>query len=1254
MYGPNFCLHGKPGPSFSSLAKSPEAKGHVGFGTTASVFGSLDGKPGPSFSSLAKSPEAKGEVGFGTTTNVSKSGKEFNFGRSINFEDSVVDKISSSSASSSNKISCDIITNTTQTSASKNAPDDELEKITIEAISLSAPGEREVVDTKRAEEIVKYWEEKLTQHRDAALDMLMNKDQIVNIVLCNKLDLSNKSYTEPAARIISDYLTKESKSQRSLASQVSIVNLADMIASRMEDEGLQVLKIISDSFKGSSLVDVDLSDNAMGSKGISACTSVLGGQYRSIKRLSLCNNGLSATSMEEIADILTSEEAAGTEDDCKSKRVSICVGLEKLHFFNNMSGNDGCKSFSRILSKCGPKLNDLRFSSTRAGKQGSLLISSALEKLGEKTLQSLERLDLADNSFGLDGAKSLCRALQHCKSLKYLNLSDCLLEAAGIELICKSLCDAEVMLEHLLVSSNELTESGSTHLTKLLKRCTSLKTFYAEENEMGSIGISNLVKEIPSTIEDLRLGWNECGKIGAQALVLASKRMVHLKQIHLDGNMFPEDEVNSLEEAFGDRLLEMEENEEEEDVDEMLDKKSDEKAKKDVKINDIKELPSCSSAKKASQIFDAADKEKYGILPSSMFDDLLEELGECFDSEEQRKRLAEVDPDKTGTIDRFLFVMWYVRLVGKSDIDEENADTYESNKFDHDSVDSDEEQERAEEAAKIIAAFSKVGGKDDCKSIPSTDFGKLMEAMGTAYCAAAHQKTIKKLEEEGYISIESFRKWYMSWLFCDDEDDDDDKSVDIKVSSDAETKSCTPKQECEGEYTQEGWGDIFTTEKGSWKCESCMLQNRASAPSCIACETIRPLSKSQEFAKGSTSSTLASSDKHGFSFGFQKTKTSQQQPSTTKSSFTFGIKDNASKTDSIPSSNITFGSFNLAQNKSNSSGFSFGIDNTTKATGTVPTSDTKNDTITNTLNKAKASSAYPPLPSKAPKPFGNTLKQPEITTPTRPTIKDNASAKGATSSYPPLSFTAPTPFSAKKATPSKPIEIRNVAEQKSQNASKQSNVSKGEQGNDASSIMNQRKVVKVNRPKVFGNEKISTGTTNENPTKDQKTKNPFSSINFASAAAPSTSNKSTFSFGTNSSQPAAMNSQTDNLFKKNTETVSSGFTFGLSKPGTLIGSASGDAFKFGSSNSGAFGSSIFGKTGSVSTSTTEEKTTIFEPTNANTGASSSPIKSVFGSLDGKPGPSFSSLAKSPEAKGQATFCSHPGNFLFFFTFCSFF
>ena len=114
---------------------------------------------------------------------------------------------------------------------------------------------------------------------------------------------------------------------------------------------------------------------------------------------------------------------------------------------------------------------------------------------------------------------------------------------------------------------------------------------------------------------------------------------------------------------------------------------------------------------------------------------------------------------------------------------------------------------------------------------------------------------------------------------------------------------------------------------------------------------------------------------------------------------------------------------------------------------------------------------------------------------------------------------------------------------------------KGEQCKDSSSTENRRRVVKVNK-------KILTDTVTKNPTKDQYTKKPFSSINFVSATAPSMGNKSTFSFGINTSQPAAMNSQTNNLFKKNTETVSSSFTFGLSKPGTLIGSASGDTFMF--------------------------------------------------------------------------------------------
>merc|ERR1740124_406820 len=116
----------------------------------------------------------------------------------------------------------------------------------------------------------------------------------------------------------------------------------------------------------------------MGSKGIKACASVLSGQYSSLKRLSLCNNGLSEDAMNEVAEIL-SGGAAGEEN--ANFGSSMCERLEKIHFFNNMSGNGGCRAFAQILSKCTHQLTDLRFSGTRAGREGSLLISNALENL---------------------------------------------------------------------------------------------------------------------------------------------------------------------------------------------------------------------------------------------------------------------------------------------------------------------------------------------------------------------------------------------------------------------------------------------------------------------------------------------------------------------------------------------------------------------------------------------------------------------------------------------------------------------------------------------------------------------------------------------------------------------------------------------------------------------------------------------------------------------------------------------------------
>ena len=111
------------------------------------------------------------------------------------------------------------------------------------------------------------------------------------------------------------------------------MDLSDSIAGRMTEEGLRVLKTICDAFVESKLIDVNLSDNAIGQQGIGACRTAL--SKKSLERLALCNNGLSRETMRQVADILTND------DDDDDGTGCIASNMTKIHFYNNMSGEDG-------------------------------------------------------------------------------------------------------------------------------------------------------------------------------------------------------------------------------------------------------------------------------------------------------------------------------------------------------------------------------------------------------------------------------------------------------------------------------------------------------------------------------------------------------------------------------------------------------------------------------------------------------------------------------------------------------------------------------------------------------------------------------------------------------------------------------------------------------------------------------------------------------------------------------------------------
>jgi Ran GTPase-activating protein (RanGAP) involved in mRNA processing and transport len=383
---------------------------------------------------------------------------------------------------------------------------------------------REVVDATRAAEFVEHWSTLLTEEEEEAA--------------VKSLQLSNKSYTVQGADIIAQFFSSIN------LGQLIDVNLSDVIASLPEEDGLYVLQRLSDVLASQSYPKrLVLSDNALGCKGIEACTSLL--QKMSLKELELCNNGLSEESMHRLANLL---------------RDSNSSSIQVIKIANNMSGRGGCEAMAAILRDSISNLKEFMFSGTRADSVGSKMVAQAILDI-QPTL-SLHSLQLADNVFSGEGAKLLSKSLATCQSLQSLNLRDCCLsDEDDIPDLVEALIQSGCPLQYLDLSGNELTCSPA--LKKLISDKTStLIALRLEENELQSKGVKALVKVLVkgrSKLKELLLGNNECSSKGAQALLDASSTL-SLEILGLDGNAIPRTLLHQLKETYGTILQEIHEN----------------------------------------------------------------------------------------------------------------------------------------------------------------------------------------------------------------------------------------------------------------------------------------------------------------------------------------------------------------------------------------------------------------------------------------------------------------------------------------------------------------------------------------------------------------------------------------------------------------------------------------------------------------------------------------------------------------------
>lgn len=356
---------------------------------------------------------------------------------------------------------------------------------------------------------------------------------------------SNRSFGEDAAKVAAKVL-------QALKPQLTEVNLADIVAGRDEQVALSVMSIFSSSLEGCNLKSLNLSDNALGEKGVRAFTALLKSQH-ALEELYFMNTGISEEAAMAISELIPSAEK-----------------LRVLHFHNNMTGDDGAVAISGLV-RSAPDLEDFQCSSTRVGTEGGFELSNAL-----LAGCSLRRIDLRDNPFGKEAGIALAKALKQHMGLKEVYLSYLGLEDEGSAAVLEALRGGAPGLQVLDMAGNDMTTRSAKRLADCISSKTHLTKLNLSENELedkGVVTVCDALHGLEGLIE-LDLSETDIGRIGACAAAQAVTQKPAFKLLSINGNHISESGVDAVKALLqkgihGTSVLgSLDDNEEEEKEDE--------------------------------------------------------------------------------------------------------------------------------------------------------------------------------------------------------------------------------------------------------------------------------------------------------------------------------------------------------------------------------------------------------------------------------------------------------------------------------------------------------------------------------------------------------------------------------------------------------------------------------------------------------------------------------------------------------------
>ncbi|KAK4482267.1 hypothetical protein RD792_009419 [Penstemon davidsonii] len=337
-----------------------------------------------------------------------------------------------------------------------------------------------------------------------------------------KICFSNTSFGRDAALVAEPILL-------SLKDQLTEVDLSDFVAGRQEEEALEVMKIFSLALEGSKLRYLNLSNNALGEKGIRTFEALLKSQHN-LEELYLMNDGISEEAAVAVCELIPSTDK-----------------LKVLQFHNNMTGDEGAIAISKLV-KNSPLLEDFRCSSTRIGSEGGVALAQALE-----ICTHMKKLDLRDNMFGVDVGLALSKTLLAFSDLCEIYLSYLNLEDEGSIALANALKESAPSLEILDMAGNDITAKAASVLASCIASKQFLSKLNLGENELkdeGAILIAKALEDGHGQLSEVDMNTNMIRRAGARCLAQAVVSKPGLKLLNINGNYISDEGIDEVKDVF--------------------------------------------------------------------------------------------------------------------------------------------------------------------------------------------------------------------------------------------------------------------------------------------------------------------------------------------------------------------------------------------------------------------------------------------------------------------------------------------------------------------------------------------------------------------------------------------------------------------------------------------------------------------------------------------------------------------------------